>query len=125
MDNLKILVIDDDPVTCKLLETMLQMEGFQTASTNQIKTETFMELLYKENPHMLILDFHVGSNETKPYVELIRADETWHTLPILMMSGINHQKASLKAGANHFILKPFDWQEIISLIHKMKNNLIQ
>lgn len=125
MDNQKVLIIDDDPMTCRLLETVLQMENFQTASAYQIKDENILALINIEGPQLLILDFHLGTKETIAYVEAIRADERWHTLPILMTSGINYREKCLKAGANDFMLKPFDWREIIECINKIINDLVQ
>ena len=125
MENLKILVIDDDPMTCSLLETVLGMENFQTVSTSHIKNEDVLALLNQENPQLIILDYHLGGEETIADVKVIRADETWHTLPILMTSGIDYKQKCLDAGANGFVLKPFDWREIVDHVVKIRNDIIQ
>lgn len=119
MKNAKILVIDDDPMTCKLLETVLQMENFQTVSAHRIEDENILALIDAEKPQVVILDFHLGSRETIVYVEDIRADDKWRTLPILMTSGIDYREKCLEAGANDFMLKPFDWREVIKRINKL------
>ncbi|HRV92110.1 MAG TPA: response regulator [Anaerolineae bacterium] len=125
METLKILVIDDDPMTCSLLETVLGMENFQTVSTSHIKNEDVLALLNQENPQLIILDYHLGGEETIADVKVIRADETWHTLPILMTSGIDYKQKCLDAGANGFVLKPFDWREIVDHVVKIRNDIIQ
>ena len=119
MKNTKILVIDDDPMTCKLLETVLQMENFQTVSAHRIEDDNILALIDAEKPQVVILDFHLGSRETIVYVEDIRADDKWRTLPILMTSGIDYREKCLEAGANDFMLKPFDWREVIKRINKL------
>ena len=124
MENLKILVIDDDPLTCTLLETVLAMENFQTVSTNQIKNKDIVALLNQVKPQLIVLDYHLGGEETIADVRAIRADETWRTLPILMTSGINYKQQCLNAGANDFVLKPFDWQDIVGHIKKIRNDSI-
>jgi len=125
METLKILVIDDDPMTCSLLETVLGMENFQTVSTSHIKNEDVLALLNQENPQLIILDYHLGGEETIADVKVIRADATWHTLPILMTSGIDYKQKCLDAGANGFVLKPFDWREIVDHVVKIRNDIIQ
>ena len=125
METLKILVIDDDPMTCSLLETVLGMENFQTVSTSHIKNEDVLALLNQENPQLIILDYHLGGEETIADVKVIRADESWHTLPILMTSGIDYKQKCLDAGANGFVLKPFDWREIVDHVVKIRNDIIQ
>ena len=124
MESLKVLVIDDDATTCSLLETVLQMENYQTASTNKIENGDIIAVLNNERPDMLILDFHLGSIETLEYVTAIRADTNWQRLPILMASAIDRSQECLKAGANEFILKPFNWQEMIRSINKLRDSLI-
>ncbi len=124
MESLKVLVIDDDATTCSLLETVLQMENYQTASTNKIENGDIMAVLNNERPDMLILDFHLGAIETLEYVTVIRANANWQRLPILMASAIDRRQECLKAGANEFILKPFNWQEMTQIINKLRDDLI-
>lgn len=123
METLKVLVIDDDATTCSLLETILQMENYQTASANLIKDGDIVALLDKENPHILILDFHLGSKETLEFVMAIRATTEWQHLPILMTSAIDRRHHCLQVGANDFILKPFDWQIMTQAVNAIRDNL--
>lgn len=124
MKTVKVLVIDDDPMTCNLVETILQMEKYKTASAHSIGDEGIVPLLESEKPDIIILDFHLGAQETLQFVVEIRADENWEKLPILMTSAIDRSKSSLEAGANDFLLKPFNWQEMTELINKMRDDLI-
>jgi DNA-binding response OmpR family regulator len=117
MENIKVLIIDDDPTICSLLETILSMENYQTASANDIdKKEGIIPLLEKESPQLLILDFHLRSQETVNYVPDIRADEKWKDLLVLMTSAIDCRTVCLAAGASEFILKPFNWQQFVSVV---------
>ena len=118
MEKIKILVIDDDPATCGLLETILQMEDYRTASAQKIESEIRI-LLNKEIPHLLVMDFHLGSKETVQYISDIRADGKWQYLPIIMTSAIDRRKNCLEAGANSFILKPFNWQELTKIVKQL------
>lgn len=124
MKTVKVLVIDDDPMTCNLVETILQMEKYETASAHSIGDEGIVPLLESEKPDIIILDFHLGAQETLQFVVEIRSDENWKKLPILMTSAIDRSKNSLEAGANEFLLKPFNWQEMTELINKMRDDLI-
>ena len=124
MKTLKVLVIDDDPMTCNLVETILQMEDYETASANVIGNEGIISLLEDEKPHIIILDYHLGPQETLEFVVDIRSNETWQRLPILMTSAIDRRKNSLEAGANDFLLKPFNWQEMTERINNMRDDLI-
>jgi DNA-binding response OmpR family regulator len=115
----KIIVIDDDLATCQLIETALQLEGYRTVSVTQIADGNIAALLNRHQPDALILDFHLQTEETLKYVALIRANETWQMLPVLIMSGINRRRQCEEAGADGFILKPFNWQELTAEIRKI------
>ncbi len=124
MKSVKVLVIDDDPMTCNLVETILQMENYQTSSAHHIDNQGIIAALNRENPDIIVLDFHLGPQETLEYVVDIRANEQWQNLPILMTSAIDRSRDSLQAGANDFILKPFNWQEMTQRINKIRDDII-
>jgi DNA-binding response OmpR family regulator len=124
METLTILVIDDDAMTCSLLETVLQLENYQTASASHIEDEDIISLLNRENPHILILDFHLGSKDALEYVSIIRANTDWKHLPILVTSAIDLSRDCLEAGANDFVLKPFNWQEMTKSVNRIHDNSI-
>jgi DNA-binding response OmpR family regulator len=119
MNQLKVLVIDDDSTTCDLLETILQMENYQTASANDISKLGIISLLEQERPQLLILDLNLGSQETLEYVTEIKQDGNWQDLVILMTSAIDRRQECLAVGATDFILKPFSWQHITHLVNQL------
>lgn len=121
MTMVKALVVDDDPMTCSLLETILQMENYQTASATGFGN--IISLLDKEQPRILILDFHLGSIETLEQIPLIRANPAWQHLAIVMTSAIDRRQDCLGAGADDFILKPFNWQDMLKTVNKIRDNL--
>lgn len=121
MKMVKALVVDDDPMTCSLLETILQMENYQTASATGFVD--IISLLDKEQPHILILDFHLGSSETLEQIPLIRAHQGWQHLSVVMTSAIDRRQDCLEAGADAFILKPFNWQDMLKTVNKLRENL--
>lgn len=122
METLKVLIIDDDPMTCSLLETILQLDNYETASATSVKD--ILALLEQEQPHILILDFHLKTQETLEFVPIIRASATGRELPILMTSAIDRRQDCLDAGADDFMLKPFDWQAMTKVINKIRDNLL-
>jgi DNA-binding response OmpR family regulator len=124
MTNLKILVIDDDPATCRLLEMVLQMDNYDTTSASIIEGGDVISLLNKERPHILIMDIHLGSQDTLGYARAIRADSEWQHLPVLMTSAIDRRQESLNAGASSFMLKPFNWPEISRVVNQIRNQLL-
>jgi two-component system phosphate regulon response regulator PhoB len=124
MRPLKILIIDDDPTTCALLKTTLEMEGHQTSAAHQVEGEDILLLLRNEKPDVLFLDYYLESGETLKHLATIRNDPDWKNLSILMTSAIDHSQDCLEAGANSFILKPFNWEEITEMINEIRNQIL-
>ena len=125
MENSKVLVIDDDPMTCNLLETILQMENHQTVAVNHIDAQGIVPILDSKQPDLVIMDYHLGPVESLKYTKAIRASEKWQNLPIIMTSAIDRRQEALGAGATDFILKPFDWEELTQHVRMLKNNADQ
>ena len=123
MKPLKVLIVDDDPPTCSLLETILKMEGCQTASAHEIEDKDLLALLKNEQPDILVLDYHLNSHETLAHLDPIRNDPRWAGLGILMMSGVDYSEECLAAGADDFVLKPFDWQDMTAAIDKISKKI--
>lgn len=117
----KILIIDDDPTTCSLLETVLQMEDYETVSSNDVEDDDIIALIEKTSPHFIVLDYNLGSTETLKYITDIRASKAWADLPVIMTSGMDRKRECLEAGANEFLLKPFDYQEVAEQINKLSD----
>jgi DNA-binding response OmpR family regulator len=120
MKPLKILIIEDDPTTCALLQTTLEMEGHQTAIVHDVDNEDILSLLNFEKPDILFLDFYLGAKNTLRYLPPIRDDAEWQHLPVLMTSAIDHGQDCLAAGANDFILKPFNWDDLIEKVNGVR-----
>ncbi len=121
----KVLVIDDDPMTCQLMETFLGLEQFRTASRTHLANDDIIATLDQEQPSLLLMDFHLVSKETLSYLIAIRKNDTWQHLPVIMASAIDYSQKCLAAGASDFIVKPFDWQEAVVRIKKSLNNSAQ
>ena len=121
MESLKITIIDDDSATCSLLKTILELDNHHIAIANKIENQDIIGLLEQEQPDFLILDYHLGGTITLDFVRLIRASSAWRHIAILMISAIDYSQRCLEAGANGFLLKPFDWQEIPQMVNKISS----
>lgn len=117
---MKVLIIDDDKATCDLLETMLQLEDYDTATAGKVPGDDIITLLNQHSPDFLVLDYHLQTQETVVYTQAIRADATWNALPVVMTSAIDRRRACLEAGANEFILKPFNWERFVNVIEQVR-----
>ena len=110
----KILVVDDEPNVCQILETRLRMVGYEvaTAADGLAGLKTFGEI----NPDLVILDLMLPQLDGYGVCEKLRSRTS---IPILMLSAIDEvsQKiACLQLGADDFMVKPFSPKELIARI---------
>lgn len=110
---IKILLIDDDPDVRIMMGRMLQNEGYevQTASGR----EEALTQLIQNTPAVILLDVLLSGADGRDLCREIKADESMKHIPIIMFSG--HPSAALQFqnyGADDFIAKPFNTQELLS-----------
>jgi OmpR family response regulator RpaB len=110
----KILVVDDEPSICQILQTRLRMVGYEvmTASDGLAGLKTFGEM----NPDLVILDLMLPQLDGYGVCEKLRSRTS---IPILMLSAIDEvsQKiACLEMGADDYMVKPFSPKELIARI---------
>ncbi len=116
----KILIVDDDRVIGEMLKMLLGFSGFEVFfSERPDETE---ENIRKHEIDLVILDLLIsGVNGTDVCVSL-RNNETTAQTPILMMSAIcDAGNICRDAGANDFIAKPFERNDLLIRVDKALN----
>lgn len=115
-ENKKILVVDDDSGIGEMLKTLLEFYGFEVIVTE--KPEETEEIIQKQNVDLVMLDMLIsGVNGTDVCLRL-RKNETLSDIPVLMMSALHDAGTKCRdAGANDFIAKPFEMEELIVKIN--------
>lgn len=118
--NKRILVIDDDPTILEALKVMLEQAGYSVEATTKDGPILHKRLL-KETPDLILLDVLLSGYDGRHIAKELKTNEKTSGIPLIMMSA--HPDASLtciEAGADIFIPKPFD---INDLLKKIKNFL--
>ncbi|MEO6682558.1 MAG: response regulator [Ginsengibacter sp.] len=117
----RILLIDDDTDFLSVLKTTLTRKGFivQTQET----WESSMNIINSFKPHLVILDVFLSGIDGLDICKQIKKSPFTKNLPVLIISGfpwISHS-AIYEFGANDFIAKPFEVNDLIKKIHKIFN----
>ena len=116
----KILVLDDDTDIGTMIKMMLEYKGY-TVTVSE-RAEQAAEVLQNNGVDLIIMDMLLsGVNGTDLCVELKKNSSTSH-IPVIMISAHpNAKEICLEAGADEFISKPFDMQDILSKIDRLIN----
>jgi DNA-binding response OmpR family regulator len=111
----KILVLDDDPDIGTMIKMMLEYKGYDVSVSD--RADQAAEILQNNGVDLIIMDMLLsGVNGTDLCAELKKNNST-SQIPLIMISAHpNAKEICLKAGADEFIPKPFDMQDILSKI---------
>jgi DNA-binding response OmpR family regulator len=116
----KILVIDDDPDIGNMFRIILEYNGYTVYVLEN--TEQAKQIIQNDGIDFIIMDMLLsGINGTDICAEF-KKDISISHIPLVMMSAHpDAKKICLQAGADDFISKPFDIDDLLTKI----SNLIQ
>ncbi len=113
----KVMIVDDDRTTVSLLKTLLEMDGFDVALAP--RGSIALENAANEKPDIFLIDYHLSDMEGTTITKQLRADPKFAQTPIVMSSGLNVEDEAKKAGANVFLVKPFEPGDLAPLFNKL------
>jgi DNA-binding response OmpR family regulator len=117
LNQIKLLIVDDDPTTCQLLALQLEMEDYSCITLSD--PEQVLNVIIQESPTLVLADYHLGSCNGLDLLRTIRDHEACRYLPVVIMSALDHHVQSEAAGANGFVLKPFSLDVLVTKIHEV------
>jgi two-component system alkaline phosphatase synthesis response regulator PhoP len=114
-----ILVIDDDPDIGLMIKSLMEYKGYAVSVLESSAQAN--KILKNYSIDLVILDMLLSGESGIDVIAGFKNDSAIAHIPVMMMSAHPHaKKICLQAGADDYISKPFDMQDIIS----KSNNLI-
>ncbi|MDQ1095923.1 MULTISPECIES: response regulator [Chryseobacterium] len=121
MEAKKIMVCDDDQGVLDVIEMMLDSSGY-TAFT-EINSTNLISEIKKNQPDLILLDLWMPVLSGDQVVRAIRADQNISHLPVIILSASRDgDDIAMDAGADAFLSKPFDMDELIDTIEDLLKN---
>jgi len=111
---MKILVADDDPVSRRLLQMSLSNAGYPVVTACN-GADALALLEQKDGPQLAVLDWMMPEMDGVEVCRIIRKDAREPYVYILLLTARGHQTEiiqGLEAGADDYIIKPFDLHEL-------------
>lgn len=109
----KILIVDDEPATVRVLSVILEMNHYETISAYS-GTEAY-ECLQAGLPDAMLLDIMLPDISGLELCRRLREDEATSNLLIIMITAHaepNIRERGLEAGADHVWLKPISLEKL-------------
>jgi len=116
----RILVIDDDPDIGMMIKLMLEYKGYKVTVLD--KAGKIEEFLRNGNIDMVIMDMLLSGTNGIDICTGLKSDPAISHIPLIMMSAHpDAKKNCLDAGADDFVSKPFDMQDMLAKISTLIN----
>jgi len=111
------MIADDDPGIVDAVEMLLEFEGYQVTSTVDGSTVLDMK---DELPDLLLLDIWMSGEDGRDICKKLKHTDATKNIPVIMISASRDIKESaLESGADDFLAKPFEMNELLEKIEKL------
>ncbi len=116
----KILIVDDDPTSLKILESMLPEEKYKVIKAQD--GEEALESAFGDPPDLILLDIMMPGIDGFEVTRRIKTDERTKDIPIIIITSLEKSEtmiSGLKEGAEELLNKPVHSTELLARINSM------
>ena len=113
----RILIVDDDFETLRMVGLMLQHQGYEIIAANT--GEQALSIASQEQPEMIVLDIMMPNMDGYEVARQLRSNPLTEVIPILMFTAktqVDDKIAGYNAGADDYLTKPVHPAELIAHI---------
>ena len=108
-----LLIVDDETHVRKLLQILLQNQGYQTLTASS--GEEALAMVAQQPPDLILLDIMMPGMDGYEVARHLKTNKATSNIPIIMLSALGEHSArisGLEAGAEDFLSKPVESAEL-------------
>jgi PleD family two-component response regulator len=113
----RVLFIEDSPTLAQLLEVSLLQAGYQVVKASS--GEEGLELAREDPPDLLLCDVMLPGIDGFEVVRQLRRELTTANMSIIMLTAMANVMEGLDAGADDYVLKPYDHRELLARVRSV------
>ncbi|MDQ2078099.1 EAL domain-containing protein [Marinimicrobium sp. ABcell2] len=109
-----VLIVEDNELQRKVQNRILSAENFRVVTASNGREA--LEILRTLRPDLIFIDIEMPGMSGLDVLRQLRKTRVFAKTPVVIVSGINTKnvvKNSLEAGANSFMVKPFDRKTLV------------
>ena len=111
------MIADDDPGIVDAVEMILEFEGYQVSST--VNGATVLDMK-EELPDLLLLDIWMSGQDGREICRKLKTTAITKNIPVIMISASRDiADSAMASGADDFLAKPFEMDELLGKIEKL------
>jgi DNA-binding response OmpR family regulator len=112
------LIVDDDPALCATLADRLADDGLQSESVHDGLTA--IDRAIEVRPQLILLDLSLPELSGDQVFARLQAEHRTRYTPVIFLTGAAGQSDKVRhllAGADDYVTKPFDLDELVARVH--------
>ena len=112
-----VMVVDDSLTVRKITGRLLEREGYRVTTAKD--GVDALEQLIDLKPDVVLTDIEMPRMDGFDLVRNIRADARLHDLPVVVITSRlaeKHRRYALEVGADHYLGKPYQEEELLALV---------
>jgi CheY-like chemotaxis protein len=113
----KILLLDDNKDLLLIVQIILKGQGYDVVQACCV--EEALQKIKIHNPMLIMMDVFIKEQDGRELCSQLKKDPATSHIKIIMMSGIESDNANLQLiGADDFIPKPFDYDDLLERVSR-------
>ncbi len=112
-----ILIADDEPDIVETIKFLVESEGYECLTA--FDGESALNLAKERMPDLMLLDVMMPKINGYKVSRLLKFDAKYKNIPILMITARSQEEDKIigeETGADEYITKPFDIDEVLAKI---------
>lgn len=112
-----VMVVDDSLTVRKITGRLLERAGYRVMTAKD--GEDALAQVVQQVPDVILADIEMPRMDGFELVRALRAEPRWAALPVIMITSRiapKHRQLALELGVRHYLGKPYDEDELLSLI---------
>ena len=113
----RVLFIEDSPTLAQLLQVSLEQAGYRVQRATS--GEEGLELARADPPDLLLCDVMLPGIDGFEVVRVLRRELATANISIIMLTAMVNVMEGLDAGADDYVLKPYDHRELLARVRSV------
>jgi len=115
----KVLIVDDSPAQVKLMQGLLETEGYQPVGINDPRRVE--EAIAAERPSLILLDVIMPERNGFQICRELKSNAEYSAIPVIMVTSkdsVSDKYWGQQQGADGYVTKPFTRDEVLRAVRR-------
>ena len=122
MSEKKILLLDDNKDLLLIVQIILKAQGYEVVQACCVEEAAQKIKIHK--PSLILMDVFIKEEDGREFCSQLKRENDTNNIKVVMMSGIESDNNLLyQIGADDFIQKPFDYNDLLEKVQRQMSQV--